>query len=49
MDLFSIACNHILKGEINGTVYIPLFFIRNRFIFTVGMQLNTRVMKKHSF
>lgn len=41
--------NHILKCEINGTVYIPLFFIRNKLIFTLGMQLNTRVMKKHSF
>lgn len=33
--------NHILKCEINGSVYIPLFFIRNKFIFTLGMQLNT--------
>lgn len=41
--------NHFLKCEINGTVYIPLFFIRNKFIFTLGMQLNTGVMKKHSF
>lgn len=41
--------NHILKCEINGTAYIPLFFIWNKFIFTLGMQLNTRVMKKHSF
>lgn len=40
--------NHILKCEINGTVCIPLFFIWNKFIFTLGMQLNTRAMKKHS-
>lgn len=41
--------NHILKCEINGTVYIPLFFIQNKFIFTLAVQLNTGVMKKHSF
>lgn len=33
MDLFSIACSHILKCEINGTVDILLFFFKEQIHF----------------